>query len=79
MTEFVRHKTHLERVRARIIGSQGKTRAFIEEITETNISVYGKTVGIIGRAEYVTLARKAAFKRISLARETEKASKEKRV
>lgn len=47
------------RLKARVIGTEGKTRKQIEEATETNISVYGKTIGIIGEVEHVMLARRA--------------------
>ncbi len=47
------------RLKARVIGTEGKTRKQIEHLTETNISVYGKTIGIIGEAEHVMLARRA--------------------
>jgi len=47
------------RLKARVIGSEGKTRKHIEDITETNLSVYGKTIAIIGEAENVMLARRA--------------------
>ena len=38
----------LARIRGRIIGKEGKARAQIENMTGTEISVYGKTVAIIG-------------------------------
>lgn len=47
------------RLKARVIGSEGKARKQIEEITDTKMSVYGKTIGIIGEAESVLLARRA--------------------
>ncbi|MFH1064769.1 MAG: KH domain-containing protein [Candidatus Woesearchaeota archaeon] len=47
------------RLKSRVIGTEGKTRKHIEETTETNISVYGKTIGIIGEVEHVMLARRA--------------------
>jgi len=37
----------------------GKTRRIIEELTNTNIAVYGHTVGIIGKVEHVQVAREA--------------------
>ena len=49
----------LERFRSRIIGTHGKARANIEEITETHISISGKTVAIIGAPENVKQARDA--------------------
>ena len=38
----------LRRVAGRIIGENGRTRRVIEEVTATKVSVYGKTVSIIG-------------------------------
>ncbi len=49
----------LERFRSRLIGTRGKVRANIEEISETHISIYGKTVAIIGAPENVKNARDA--------------------
>ncbi len=47
------------RLKGRVIGSEGKSRRIIEEMTETYLSVYGKTISILGRPENVTTARKA--------------------
>lgn len=52
-------KNKLERIKGRVIGADGKTRRTIEMLTETDISIYGKTIGMIGLAENVNLARKA--------------------
>ncbi len=48
-----------ERLRSRIIGTEGKTRKTIELMTNTFLSIYGKSVGIIGKQEGVYLARRA--------------------
>jgi ribosomal RNA assembly protein len=47
------------RLKSRVIGTEGKTRKYIEDSTETSLSVYGKTISIIGEAENVMLARRA--------------------
>lgn len=49
----------LVRLRSRIIGTGGKARKAIEQLTNTNVVIYGKTIGIIGDHESVGLARKA--------------------
>ncbi|HZW85188.1 MAG TPA: KH domain-containing protein [Nitrososphaerales archaeon] len=49
----------LERIRGRIIGEKGKSRRVIEELTHCNVSVYGRTVAIIGDAAEVQLATEA--------------------
>ncbi|MGC8940257.1 MAG: KH domain-containing protein [Candidatus Bathyarchaeia archaeon] len=56
---FGKSESDLRRVKGRIIGMDGKTRKIIEELTETNICVYGHTVGIIGNIEQVQVAREA--------------------
>jgi len=45
--------------RGRIIGREGQARETIEKETGTKISVFGKTVSIIGLPENVELAKKA--------------------
>ena len=47
------------RLKGRVIGEGGKTRRLIEEHTETSISVYGKTIAIIGKVENASVAKKA--------------------
>jgi ribosomal RNA assembly protein len=59
LLDFVRNKDHFERVKGRVIGSEGKSRQTIEELTGTFISVYGKTISIIGDIEGVVVAKKA--------------------
>ena len=50
-----------ERVKGRIIGKKGKSRALIEELTETQISVYGSTVALIGKIEALPAATEAVM------------------
>ncbi|MBS3150508.1 RNA-processing protein [Candidatus Woesearchaeota archaeon] len=54
---FARSKKDLIRIRARIIGTRGRARENIEEISNTDIEVYGKTVSIIGKVENVMVAK----------------------
>ncbi len=49
----------LERIRGRIIGLDGKSRRTIEELTKSYISVYGRTVAIIGDVGEAKLAKDA--------------------
>jgi len=48
-----------DRIKARIIGSGGKTRYEIEKSTDASVSVYGKTVSIIGTWEQTKNAKEA--------------------
>jgi len=52
-------RNNLIRVRARLIGREGRTRRIIEETTHTYVSIYGDTVSIIGEMEDVKAAEEA--------------------
>lgn len=60
LRDFIgRSKNALIRIRGRIIGRDGSAKQVIEDATETNITVYGKTVAIIGKPEKVENASRA--------------------
>ena len=52
-------KNTLLRLKGRVIGKEGKSRQLIEELTESYISIYGKTICIIGTAESAAMAKRA--------------------
>lgn len=49
---------HVVRMRARVIGTRGKTRQLFEELTGASVSVYGNTVAIIGDSLQVDIAKR---------------------
>jgi ribosomal RNA assembly protein len=55
-------ENNLERIKGRIIGLNGKSRRVIEELTKCHVSVYGKTVAIIGEPTDMRLAKDAVEK-----------------
>ncbi|MEM3723439.1 MAG: KH domain-containing protein [Candidatus Hadarchaeales archaeon] len=60
ITEYVGDsRKSVERMKGRIIGKDGRAREAIERATGALISVYGKTVGIIGEAEQLRFVREA--------------------
>lgn len=60
LSEFVgKSKDAMLRLKGRVIGKEGKARRLIEELTESNISVFGKTISIIGKPESAADARQA--------------------
>lgn len=52
-------QNQFERLKGRVIGAKGKSQKTIESLTECYISVYGKTIGIIGATEHALIAKKA--------------------
>ena len=60
LEEYVgRSKNAQGRVKGRIIGKEGKSRAMIEELTDCLVSVYGGTVSIIGPFEMLPVTKEA--------------------
>ncbi len=63
ITDFSRKNSNdLTRIRARVIGTNGKAREMLESLTKTKLSVYGKTVAILGAIPDVMLAKAAVEK-----------------
>ena len=52
-------KDTLIRLKGRVIGKEGKSRRIIEELSECHISIYGKTISMIGSSDTVGIARQA--------------------
>jgi ribosomal RNA assembly protein len=55
------HRNDLERIRARIIGSGGKTLKTLNELTECNFAMKNNEVGIIGSPELIKNASDAVI------------------
>lgn len=60
MRDFgAKEKKDLYRLRGRVIGEKGVTRNYLEKLSGCRISVYGKTVAILGPGESVQIIRQA--------------------
>ncbi len=57
--DYAGSEKSLRRLKGRVIGKEGKSRRYIEELTESNVSVYGKTVSIVGEHDSVQIAKEA--------------------
>jgi ribosomal RNA assembly protein len=61
MGDFAPTKNSELRLKGRVIGKEGRTRALIEQMTEAYVSVYGKTIAIIGKPESMIIAKRAVI------------------
>lgn len=60
LPDFVgKSKKAILRQKGRIIGREGRTKEIIHEMTGVEISVYGKTVALIGDMERIQIAKEA--------------------
>jgi ribosomal RNA assembly protein len=59
LTTGHREKAALRRIRARVIGSAGRARSRIEELSGCSMSVYGSTVALIGKEDQLDRASRA--------------------
>jgi ribosomal RNA assembly protein len=59
LNDYSKEKTHQQRLKGRVIGMDGKSRHTIEELTECYISVYGKTIAVIGKIEMAGICKRA--------------------
>ncbi len=59
--DFARSKARVEQIRARVIGTRGKTRRLIEELTGVDVSVLGHTVALVGHTFEMAIARESVI------------------
>jgi len=68
LDEFAHGEKEMMRKKGRVIGKKGNAQRVVGDLTETRISVYGKTIGIIGTYDGVHLAKEAVFRLLNGAR-----------
>jgi len=59
--DFAHSRNRVAQIRARLIGTRGKTRRIIEELTGVDVSVWGHTVALIGGPFEMVIARDAVI------------------
>ena len=66
LTQYYKKSSNsMSRIKSRVIGQNGKARKVMEEISNTNIAVYGHSVSIIGSLEQIKLVENAINSLIS--------------
>jgi len=62
LTDFCKTKERLKTLKGRIIGTEGKTKNYIEKYCDVKLSVFGKTVSIIGQWDKINIGKEAVMK-----------------
>lgn len=60
--DYAKNEKSMERIRARVIGREGRAWKMLESLSGVFISVYGKTIGIIGKIDDIDIAKRAIEK-----------------
>ncbi len=56
LRDMFRNREQVKRTKARIIGEDGRAKEYIESTSETDITIYGDTISLIGGIEGIGIA-----------------------
>ena len=59
LSKMVGTRSDMARIKGRIIGKDGRSREIMERLSGAKVSVYGKTVSLLGSPEQIRIARTA--------------------
>ena len=59
LSKMVGTKSDMARLKGRIIGKDGKTREIMEKLSGSKVSVFGKTIALLGYPEQIRVSRAA--------------------
>ena len=59
INNFADTENACERLKGRVIGRDGETRRHLEKEANVDISVYGKTIGVVGKAQNIEVVNEA--------------------
>jgi len=59
LSKILGTKSDMARVKGRIIGKDGRSRVIMERLSGAKVSVYGKTVALLGYPQQIRVARAA--------------------
>jgi len=62
LKEFTKSDNALQRIKGRVIGEDGKIKEEIEQATDSYLSIYGNTIGIISKIDSIEYAKEAVLK-----------------
>lgn len=59
LKNWAKTENSMKRLKGRVIGENGRSKNEIEKATDSKISVYGKTIAVIGKTKKLLIAKKA--------------------
>lgn len=62
LTDFCKTEERLKTLKGRIIGTEGKTKNYIEKYCDVKLSIFEKTISIIGQWNKINMGKEAVMK-----------------
>lgn len=59
LKELFKNRDQVRRIKARLIGKEGKTKIYIESVSGSDIAVYGSRISLIGTIQEIEIAMAA--------------------
>ena len=59
LREVFNSEDQIKRIKARIIGREGKTKTYVQSVSGVDLVIYGDTVSMIGKVNDIKIARAA--------------------
>jgi ribosomal RNA assembly protein len=59
LKDIFKNKDQIHRIKSRVIGKEGKSKNYIEEVSGAIISIYGNTISFIGTTDELKIASTA--------------------
>jgi ribosomal RNA assembly protein len=56
LKEVLKNENHIRRIKARIIGREGKTKSYVQSVSGVDLMIYGDTVSMIGKVDEIEVA-----------------------
>ncbi|MEM3839505.1 MAG: hypothetical protein QXF01_02940 [Candidatus Micrarchaeaceae archaeon] len=56
LRDMFRNKVQIRRLKARVIGEDGRSKVYIESVSEAEVSIYGDTISILGKISGIEIA-----------------------
>ncbi|MDE1854797.1 MAG: hypothetical protein KGH57_00545 [Candidatus Micrarchaeota archaeon] len=59
MKQIFKNEDQIKRIKARVIGTEGKTKNYIQSVSGADLAIYGDTVSMIGTVDEIKIAKAA--------------------
>ena len=59
MKQLFKSEEQIKRIKARIIGTDGKTKNYVQSVSGADVAIYGDTVSMIGTVDEIRVAKAA--------------------